>query len=157
MREALTKDRKSKAGCLRFLVKFEVIAEYLGMPKAVKVVSSMRGESGVEASRTEGSRSLPYAVDQALLGGQSPALTPSTTIQDPSNGYWRPTTSIICTREYLSMPTRQRFYLLNLYSIERSPIHHVTTIFVIIERGALDTHPDWLHAHPLGLKRQRIT
>lgn len=98
MGEALTKDRKSKAGCLRFLVKFEVIAEYLGMPKAVKAVSSMRGESGVEASRTEGSRSLPYGVDQAVLGGQSPALTPSTTIQDPSNGYWPPTTSIIYTR-----------------------------------------------------------
>lgn len=94
MGEALTKNRKSRAGCLRFLVKFEVIAEYLGMPEAVRAVSSMRGESGVEASGTE-ARVAFHTVDQAVLGGQSPALTPSTTIQDPSNGYGRLTTRVI--------------------------------------------------------------
>jgi hypothetical protein len=75
--EALTKDRKSKAGCLRFLVKLEVIAEYLGMPEAVMAVSSMRGESGVEASRTEARVACLHRSGGAW---RSVTLTPSTVL-----------------------------------------------------------------------------
>lgn len=77
MGEALTKDRKSKAGCLRFLVKLEVIAEYLGMPEAVMAVSSMRGESGVEASRTEARVAFLHRSGGAW---RSVTLTPSTVL-----------------------------------------------------------------------------